>query len=177
MNENGFKDLYESCREYCMKTLSKWTYNQQDAEDAFAEAISIYWIRFKQGKIKNHSNPKAYILKTALNLHRSKMKASKNEILKALQDYENLAAPDLEYGIKDNFMEKEMKIAFKKLNKACQKMLTLKYVYGYRYEDIAEDMGRTSGNSVKVQTFRCTQYLLKTIEEIRNKVTKKANSK
>jgi len=173
MNDAKFKELYDLCKEYCMKTLRKWTYNQQDAEDAFAEAISIYWIRFKQGKIKNHDNIKAYILKTALNTYRNKIKADKKVLDRAILDYDNVSILELDPQLHESKSGREMKIAFKKMSEDCQKMLTSKYVYGYRYEDIAEDMGRTSGNSVKVQTFRCAQYLLKTIEQLRNKVIEK----
>lgn len=172
MNDAKFKELYDLCKVYCMKTLKKWTSNQQDAEDAFAEAISIYWIRYNQGKIKNHDNIKAYILKTALNTHRNKIKADKKALDRARLDYENVSILELDPKANESIASKEMKIAFKKISEDCQKMLTAKYVYGYRYEDIAEDMGRTSGNSVKVQTFRCAQYLLKTIEQLRNKMTK-----
>ncbi|MEM9546583.1 MAG: sigma-70 family RNA polymerase sigma factor [Bacteroidota bacterium] len=169
MNDIDFKELYESCSKYCMKTLLQWTNNEQDAEDAFAEAISIYWIRYKQGKIKNYSNPKAYILKTALNICRKKIKTDKRIINGAVKDFEEvIVIPDYldEFNVKDT---SKINQAFKKLSEDCQKMLTAKYVYGYKYEDIAEDMGRTSGNSVKVQTFRCTQYLLKLLDAFNNK--------
>jgi len=153
-----------------MKTLLQWTNRAQDAEDAFAEAISIYWIRYKQGKIKNHNNIKAYILKTALNLHRNKVKTDKQVIDQVIKDFEDITiTPDI---LDENNSKNKSKLkrAFKKLSEDCQKMLTAKYVYGYRYEDIAEDMGRTSGNSVKVQTFRCAQYLLKLMNSLSNKV-------
>jgi len=172
MNDDEFKELYDSCATYCMKTLRQWTTNVQDAEDAFSEAISIYWIRYKQGKIKNHDNIKAYILKTALNLHRNKMKADKKVIDRALLDMENVSVFDSFSSGKGSSLSEEMKVAFKKLGEDCRKLLTAKYVYGYKYEDIAEDMGRASGNSVKVQTFRCAQYLMKAIAELRNKATK-----
>lgn len=171
MNDIEFKELYDSCARYCMKTLRQWTKNQQDAEDAFAEAISIYWIRYKQGKIKNHDNIKAYILKTALNTHRKSINANKRIIDRALFDFEHVSDLLPDEIQQESKISNEMKEAFKKISIDCQKMLTAKYVYGYRYEDIAEDLGRASGNSVKVQTFRCVQYLLKMLDSNREQKT------
>ncbi len=169
MNDNEFKELYDSCAIYCMKVLQQWIRNRVDAEDAFAEAISIYWIRLKQGKIKNNNNIKAYVLKIALNYYRNKVKANKREVDLALQNYKYLTdffPETLQLG---QSRSEEMKEAFKKLSEDCRKMLTARYVYGYKYEDIAEDMGRSSGNSVKVQTFRCTQYLFKMMQSLHKK--------
>ena len=171
MNNIEFKKLYDSSAEYCIKVLRQWIKNRQDAEDAFAEAISIYWIRYSQGKIKHHDNIKAYILKIALNSYRNKLKSSQKEVDLELSEFENV--PEEEYDRMEKMRESspEFKDAFKNLSEDCQKMLTAKYVYGYRYEDIAEDMGRSSGNSVKVQTFRCAQYLMKLINTLKNRKT------
>lgn len=171
MNDQAaFKKLYKTSEEYCLKVLRKWTTNEEDAKDAFAEAISIYWIRLQQGKIKNQDNLKAYICKIALNLHRKKAKTSRTVLnVDDLSKYDHIS---LEWS--DKFHEQDtesVKIfrkAFKKLGIDCQEMLTAKYVYHYKYEDIAEDMGRASANSVKVQTFRCVQYLLKIVDTLKN---------
>ena len=173
MNDVEFRELYDSCAIYCMKTLQQWIKNRVDAEDAFAEAISIYWIRLKQGKIKNHNNIKAYILKIALNSYRDKVKANKREIDLALQNYTHLTDFLPETLKPEHTTSVELKEAFKNLSEDCRQMLTAKYVYGYKYEEIAEDMGRSSGNSVKVQTFRCAQYLLKMMNSLRKKVMHK----
>ena len=171
MDNNEFKKLYDSSAEYCIKVLRQWIKNKQDAEDAFAEAISIYWIRYSQGKIKHHDNIKAYILKIALNSFRNKVKTNKQEVDLDLAEFENMAESTYDPLEMMRESSPEFKEAFKKLSEDCQKMLTAKYVYGYRYEDIAEDMGRSSGNSVKVQTFRCAQYLLKLLKTEKNKKT------
>ena len=173
MNEKEFKKLYDSCVKYCMKTLIQYTKSQHEAEDAFAEAISIYWIRHKQGKIKNYDNIKAYILKIALNVYRNSRKANQRIVDNAITDLEHIVVDNPELFKLETAASKEVREAFKKISEDCQKMLTAKYVYGYKYEDIAEDMGRSSGNSVKVQTFRCAQYLLKMIEANRTKSTQK----
>lgn len=175
MNDQAaFKELYLSSEEYCLKVLRKWTSNQEDANDAFAEAISIYWIRFKQGKIKNHDNLKAYICKIALNLHRKKVKTSNAIVnIDELSDYGQMPFEWPEYEEQETESIKLFRKAFKKLGIDCQEMLTAKYVYHYKYEDIAEDMGRASANSVKVQTFRCVQYLTKIIETIKTEQHRK----
>jgi len=173
MNDIEFKQLYNSCLKYCMNTLLRWTKNEQDAEDAFAEAISIYWIRYEQGKVKNQDNIQAYILKIALNTYRNKLKAEKRLINHALMDVEQVSFYLPDQLKEESFANQEIKTAFKKISDDCQKMLTAKYVYGYKYEDIAEDMGRKSGNSVKVQTFRCAQYLIKMIDSLRKESTQK----
>jgi len=171
MNDNEFKELYDSCVKYCMKTLQQWIQNREDAEDAFAEAISIYWIRYKQGKIKNNNNIKAYVLKIALNNHRTKIKADKRLIESTLSNLEEASSYIPDQMESETYSSEIMREAFKKLSDDCRQMLTAKYVYGYKYEDIAEDMGRTSGNSVKVQTFRCAQYLMKMVKNLRNKLS------
>ena len=172
MDDIEFKKLYDACSKYCMNSLLRWTKNKQDAEDAFAEAISIYWIRYKQGKIKNQDNIKAYVLRIALNLYRNKLKAENKIVDRALTEIEPVS-----FYLPEPLQEKTngskfLSEAFKKISIDCQKMLTAKYVYGYKYEEIAEDMGRKSGNSVKVQTFRCAQYLLKMINSLREEASK-----
>ncbi len=175
MNDQAaFKKLYISSEEYCLKVLRKWTSNQEDAKDAFAEAIAIYWIRFKQGKIKNHDNLKAYICKIALNLHRQKVKNSRISVhIDELSEYGHIPIEWPEYQELETESIQLFRKAFKKLGIDCQQMLTAKYVYHYKYEDIAEDMGRASANSIKVQTFRCVQYLTKIIETIKSQQHRK----
>ena len=168
-DQTAFKELYLSSKEYCFRVLSKWIISEEDTEDAFAEAISIYWIRFKQGKIKNHDNLKAYICKIALNLYRKKIKTSRTiSNIDELSEFEHIPIDWFDnYQESDNESVKLFRKAFKKLGIDCQRMLTAKYVYHYKYEDIAEDMGRANANSIKVQTFRCVQYLKKIIETIK----------
>ena len=157
--EKQFKSLYQSSKAYCLKVLRKWTTNSFDAEDFFAEALSIYWIRNKQGKIKNHSNIPAYICTIAVNLYKKKIK-DEAKIVALDQSFEALKWVDNEEELPSPRIN-QLKRAFSKLGEDCRKLLTAKYVYHYKYEEMAEEMGRSSANSLKVQTFRCTKYLHK----------------
>ena len=158
VEDKAFRSLYESSKDYCLRVLRKWTANESDAEEVFAEALSIYWIRLKQAKIKHQNNVPAYICTIAINLYKNRMKAS-SKIVDIEQTFDSLMWVNEQED--ENPAIIQLRQAFKKLGEDCQQLLTAKYVYGYKYEEIAVDMGRSSANSLKVQTFRCTKYLMK----------------
>lgn len=158
--KEAFKQLYTLCKEKCLSKIQRITNNQQDAEDVFAEAISIYWVKSKQGKIKNSKNIPAYVFTIARNLHFTKIKSDvKTEDIHKINP--NSLLIDNIWTRKPEEKEKTEKIknCLNELNEGCRQLLIYKYVYHYSYEELAEKLGRNSADSLKTQTYRCLKKL------------------
>jgi len=56
-----FEQLFQECYEYSRKHLVPIIGNKIDFEEVFMEAISRYWMRTKQGKVKHQTNVKAFV--------------------------------------------------------------------------------------------------------------------
>ena len=160
MEKSTFQSLYEQCATYSMRYLSKYTQNIQEAEDVFAEAISIFWIKQKQGKVDNLQNIPAYVFTIAKNLYLSKKKKSiRVEDLDTLKKGNVDLTEEMKIFDEPTEVEILLREGFKKLNQLCQDILTMKYVYKYSYDEIAIQLERNSGDSIKTQSFRCMSKL------------------
>jgi len=143
-----------------MKAMSRYTKDIHEAEDVFAEAISIFWIKHKQGKLNNTENIPAYVFTIAKNLLLTKKRKEVNlEDIAIYKNNKQLLVEDLKMFEEPSENEKLLKKAFDQLGTFCQEILTMKYVYKYSYEEIAEQTGRKSGDSLKTQSYRCMKKL------------------
>lgn len=167
----GFDSLFAKCYRYCMPVLKKYATTEQDAEDVFNEAMTIFWIRWKRGDIKNQKNIPAFICTTAkrllLKLKKTQSKTVEDTVLEDEEAADDLLSRAFEKpsSQKAIFLKK----AFSKLGQACQKLITAKYVYKHNYEGIAEDFGLKNGQVAKTQTHRCIKRIKTYFKEEQSK--------
>jgi len=146
-----------------MPVLDKYVSTRQDAEDAFTEAMTVYWLHWKRGDIKNQDNIPAFICTTAIRLLYKQHKKNAPIIVDSLLS-DRKAVEDLLYismGKPLNYKKTLLQNAFSKLGEACQKLLIVKYIYEYSYEEIAEDFGHKNFHVSKTQTHRCIKRVKK----------------
>ncbi|MFK7906942.1 MAG: RNA polymerase sigma factor [Chitinophagales bacterium] len=152
-----FDKLFKQCYRYCMPVLKKYAITEQDAEDAFTEAITIFWMHWKRGSIKNRKNIPAFVCTTAVRLlhkqNKNRVTTIEDKVLSDEAAVEDLLNNSLgkSLGHKTLLLKK----AFKKLGEACQQLITAKYIYKHSYEEIAEDFGQKNFQVTKTQTHRC----------------------
>ncbi|MEZ4886967.1 MAG: sigma-70 family RNA polymerase sigma factor [Chitinophagales bacterium] len=162
-----FNQLFKQCYRYCMPVLKKYATTEQDAEDAFTEAITIFWVHWKRGDVKNQSNIPAFICTTAIRLlHKINKKQVQIVEDTALKDEE--AVDDLldkSFGKSSTYKTLLLRKAFKRLGDACKQLITAKYIYKHSYENIAEDFGHKNAQVTKTQTHRCVQRIKTYFEE------------
>ena len=157
-----FNELFMQCYRYCMPVLSRYVSTKQDAEDAFTEAMTTYWLYAQRGDIKNQDNIPAFVCTTAIRLlYKQKKKGSKLAMVDAdlsnKQAIEELLSLSLDQPL--GYKQSLLKKAFEKLGKACQRLLIVKYIYEYSYEEIAEDFGHKTSHVAKTQTHRCIKRI------------------
>ncbi len=158
--EDEFKKLYKICKRNCITKLLSITHNRQDSEDLFAEAISIYWVKHKQGKIKNSKNIPAYVFTIAKNLHFTKLKSEIKivELSNSQSDSEILNLIQTQDSVSNEVIER-IRSCLDKIGQSCRQLLKYKYVYNYSYQELTIKLNRNSSDSLKTQTYRCLKRL------------------
>ena len=119
MEDNSFRLLYEKCSKYCLKGMARYTNNIQEAEDVFAEAISIYWLKQKQGRMDNHQNIPAYVFTIAKNLYLSKKrKMVITEDIEIFKNKKGISIDEINLFQEESEMESLLRRSFGKLGEA-----------------------------------------------------------
>lgn len=144
-----------------MPVLDKYVTTRQDAEDAFTEAITVFWLHWKRGDIKNQKNIPAFVCTTAIRLiykkHNKNAPVIVDSLLSDRKAVADLLAVSSEKPL--SFKKRLFKMAFEKLGNACRKLLIAKYLYEHSYEEIAEDFGHKNSSVAKTQTHRCIKRI------------------
>ncbi len=170
-----FDQLYEQCYKYNMSVLKKYAVTEQDAEDAFNEAITTFWMHWKRGDLKNQKNIPAFVCVTAIRLL-GKWKKKKAETVEESILEQETAAEDFLNSMFEKIPNTRtllMQKAFKRLGEMCQNLITSKYIYKHSYQDIAEDFGHKTSDVAKTQTYRCMKKVKAFFKEEVAKLKKK----
>lgn len=174
-----FEQLFQECYEYSRKHLVPIIGSKPDFEEVFMEAISRYWVRTKQGKVKHQTNVKAFVCVTAKRLWIEQQRKSKMTVLAdnnsehlyvnqgvdihEAESFNQLIKEELEKEASANQQQK-MKVfnqAFAQLGENCQKLLKGRFIYKIRGKELAAQLNLKNANVVKTTIARCKQALLK----------------
>lgn len=175
--EKSFEQLFYECHEYCIKQLINMTGNKTDAEEVFMEAISKFWMRLQQGKVKHQDNVKAFVLVTAKRIWIEQQRKNKMTVLSDnnsehlyiqsggsdFEEFDKLIKEELEREASAKYQQKMMvfNLAFVQLGDTCQKLLKGRFVYKVKGKDLAEQLGLKNADVVKTTITRCKQTLRK----------------
>ncbi|GAB2585020.1 DNA-directed RNA polymerase sigma-70 factor [Paractinoplanes abujensis] len=73
-----FAAFYESARDDCLRAVTASLGSRQAAEEAVAEAFARAWARWP--RVAEHPSPRAWVVRTALNLHVSWWRRWRREV-------------------------------------------------------------------------------------------------
>ncbi len=185
MDNKAFKELFMECQPYCVKSLVKMTSSKADAEDAFMEAISKFWLLQQQGNVKHQNNVKAFVLVMAKNIWLQKKRKNKNHQEFAFEQdiMEQRQAQQMDVHDEASFnellqteileaaeSEKQQRIqsfnsVFKSLSDKCQQLLKATIVYKKRMKELQDTLGLATTQTVKTAKYRCKKNLMKKLSE------------
>ncbi|MBB5871099.1 RNA polymerase sigma-70 factor (ECF subfamily) [Allocatelliglobosispora scoriae] len=89
---DDFKDFYEARKDMVFRAVFAATSDRAGAEDASAEGFARAFARWS--KVGRHPNPTGWVLRTALNFHRSWWRRVRRELLGNTPDRPDGGRPD-----------------------------------------------------------------------------------
>ena len=89
--QDEFADFYRASRDSCLKAVTAITGDPELAEDLLAEAFARAWTSW--GKVRRHAAPRAWVVRTALNLGVSWWRRRRREVPLADHDAAVPAGP------------------------------------------------------------------------------------
>ena len=75
----AFAEFYSSASDDCLRVVLATVRDRQTAEDLVAEAFARAWASW--GKVSRHPAPRAWVVRTALNTHRSWWRRRQREVM------------------------------------------------------------------------------------------------
>lgn len=176
-DERVLSDVYTLANKYCIRTLIRKTNcDKEDAEDLFMDSILIFRENVLKGKLTSLTNLNSYLFGICWNLWREQNRAkAKWEATKSDFEHQILVMEtqgDMPFPGEELLEQKQLisKVveALGELGERCRKLLTYVYVEHRSQKEIADLMGFSSANVVKVTRHRCYQQWRKRIEQSNN---------
>jgi RNA polymerase sigma-70 factor (sigma-E family) len=145
----GFATFYEASRDSCLRAVLASVGDQRLAEDLVAEAFARAWASWP--KVRDHPAPKAWVLRTALNLRVSWWRRRRHEI--ALPVPDRVCEPSFSAGIDPRLLA-----ALKRLQGRQREVIVLRALLDLDTETTARVLGIAPG-TVTTHLFRATAAL------------------
>ena len=131
-----FSDFYAAARDDCLQIILVTVGDRQLAEDLVAEAFTRAWASWRT--VRRHPAPRAWVLRTALNLSVSWWRRRRREVVLGGSD---LAAPGGDCGGLDG----ELLAAVRRLPVRQQQVIILRVFLGLDAQSSAEALGIAPG--------------------------------
>ena len=144
-----FAAFYEASRDPCLRAVLVSVGDQRLAEDLVAEAFARAWASWP--KVRNHPAPKAWVLRTALNLRVSWWRRRRHEI--PLSAHDSAWEPILSAGIDPRLLA-----AVNRLRGRQREVIVLRTLLDLDTETTARALGIAPG-TVTTHLFRATTAL------------------
>jgi RNA polymerase sigma-70 factor (ECF subfamily) len=90
--QDEFADFYRASKDSCLKAVTAVTGDRELAEELLAEAFTRAWMSW--GKVRRHAAPRAWVVRTALNLGVSRWRRRHREVPLADHDAAAPTGPD-----------------------------------------------------------------------------------
>ena len=91
-DQDEFAEFYRASRDSCLRAVTAVTGDRELAEEQVAEAFTRAWAAW--GKVRGHAAPRAWVVRTALNLGVSWWRRRRREVPLADHDATTAAGPD-----------------------------------------------------------------------------------
>jgi RNA polymerase sigma-70 factor (sigma-E family) len=83
-DRRDFEEFYTAARDHCLRVVLIAVGDSHLAEDLVAEAFTRAWASWR--KVRGHPAPRAWVVRTALNMHVSWWRRRRREVALGLQD-------------------------------------------------------------------------------------------
>jgi RNA polymerase sigma-70 factor (sigma-E family) len=93
--QDEFADFYRASKDSCLRAVTAVSGDRELAEEQVAEAFTRAWMSW--GKVRRHAAPRAWVVRTALNLGVSWWRRRHREV--PLADHDPAAPADAGYGV------------------------------------------------------------------------------
>lgn len=173
-DDSVLADVYTLAHTYCIRTLIRKTNcDKEDAQDLFMDSILIFRDNVLKGKLTALTNLNSYLFGICWNLWReqnrakAKWEATRSDFehqLLVMETQEDFPFPGEEL-LEQKQLISNVVNALAELGERCRKLLTYVYVEHRSQKEIADLMGFSSANVVKVTRHRCYQQWRKRIEQ------------
>jgi RNA polymerase sigma factor (sigma-70 family) len=150
----GFATFYEVSRDPCLRAVLASVGDQRLAEDLVAEAFARAWESWP--KVKDHPAPKAWVLRTALNLRVSWWRRRRHEMTLSAPD--TVSEPSFGAGIDPRLLA-----AVNRLQGRQREVIVLRALLDLDTETTARVLGIAPG-TVTTHLFRATAALQRDLD-------------
>ncbi len=176
-NTNCLKDIFAAHGDYCIENLiNKKGCSREAAEDIFIDALINFRDKILNNKITYITNIRSYIYTTCINMHKANLyqqgRHARNEQDIAFHLYDNTDSDYLSKTVAEEELLQLLEISnksFQSLDKRCQTILRLFYIYHYSMEEIAQTLKLASKDVAKTSKSRCFKKWSKLVESLREK--------
>jgi RNA polymerase sigma factor (sigma-70 family) len=151
----GFATFYEASRDSCLRAVLASVGDQRLAEDLVAEAFARAWASWH--KVQGHPAPKAWVLRTALNLRVSWWRRRRHEI--PLPVPERVCEPSISASI-----DPKLLAAVNRLQGRQREVIVLRALLDLDTETTARVLGIAPG-TVTTHLFRATAALQRELHD------------
>jgi RNA polymerase sigma factor (sigma-70 family) len=171
MNPTDFRAFYSQCWKHCKPRLMNLTSNMADIEDAFAEAIARFWVKYQQGDVRNEDNLNGLVYVMAKNLWLNQLRKqqqfaptlSLNDDERPVQvggEWDDAILKLIEPTESGQQTESLAK-AWERLENKCQELLKATVIERERQQELLVKMDYKNTDTVKAAKYRCLQSLKK----------------
>ena len=136
MEQDEFAEFYRASRDSCLRAVTAVVGDRELAEEQVAEAFTRAWMSW--GKVRRHAAPRAWVVRTALNLGVSWWRRRRREV--PLADHDAAAPPGTGGGV-----DPVLIAALRRLPGRQREVLALRVFLDLDTETAAEVLGIAPG--------------------------------
>ncbi|HRF78683.1 MAG TPA: sigma-70 family RNA polymerase sigma factor [Flavobacteriales bacterium] len=148
-----YKQHFPAVKQYVLQNSG----TTNDAEDMFQEAITILWLKVKEGSLSPNSEPGAFLYQVAKNKWLDVVRSAAHKHMRILHDERQ---PDVRSEMADDTEEKlaRLRDVYARLDEKCRQVLDQFYFERKDLATIASDMG-VEEESIRTIKYRCMMKL------------------
>lgn len=148
-----YKQHFPAVKQYVLQNSGA----KDDAEDMFQEALTILWLKVKEGSLSPNSEPGAFLFQVAKNKWLDVVRSAAHKHMRILHDERQ---PDVRSEIADDTEEKlaRLREVYARLDEKCRQVLDQFYFERKDLATIASAMG-VEEESIRTIKYRCMMKL------------------
>ena len=144
---------FPSVRQYVLQNSGTTT----DAQDVFQEAVTVLWLKVKEGQLEPDSDPGGFLFRVAKNKWLDTVRSAAHKHMKVVHDDRlDAVETDVDDGIEERIVR--LRGVYEKLDDKCRAVLDQFYFERKDLATIAESMG-VEEESIRTIKYRCMMKL------------------
>lgn len=144
---------FPSVRNYILQNSG----NTDDAQDMFQEAVTVLWLKVKEGQLVPDSDPGGFLFRVAKNKWLDVVRSAAHKHMKVVHDDRtNPVHPEVDDDIEDRILR--LRGVYDKLDDKCRAVLDQFYFERKDLATIAKSMG-VEEESIRTIKYRCMMKL------------------